>query len=375
MNVTTVVNRTKIETTGYKMQNDKHTPQHDGNDPYYDRLVSVIVPVYNVRPYLEESLESVVSQTYQNLEILVIDDGSTDGSGEICDRFAENDSRIRVVHQENKGLGAARNVGLDLASGQVVSFLDSDDAFLPSAIEKALNAMIVTHADITLFKYKSVKTEGRMDQEDLSEVNTSPQIQKGVYSREEALLNLADGKFNHAVWNKIYARDLWMEIRFPEATVYEDIDTTYKILDKATQLAVIEEPLILYRKRSDSISETNSFVNTLDWNNAYARYEAFFCNYSSNLFSDNKIRNIRRNRALGLFGRYLRFIKSYPNEKEAAREIRAMILELGQGVSLSGCDKKKIIGFFLLRFMPWSIPALWSCYCLLRFVREKAFGR
>ena len=136
MDVSTVASGAKIATEAQKTQDCRQTAKDERDVPCRGCLVSVIVPVYNVRPYLEECLESVVSQTYHNLEILVIDDGSTDGSGEICDRFAENDSRIRVVHQKNKGLGAARNVGLDLATGSVVSFLDSDDAFLPDAIEK-----------------------------------------------------------------------------------------------------------------------------------------------------------------------------------------------------------------------------------------------
>ena len=357
------------------MQNDRQTLQHDGNDPYYGCLVSVIVPVYNVRPYLEECLESVVAQTYQNLEILVIDDGSTDGSGEVCDQFAENDSRIRVVHQENKGLGAARNVGLDLATGLVISFLDSDDAFLSNAIEKALNAMIATHADIALFKSKSVKTEGRMDQENLAEVNASPQIQKHVYNREEALLRLAEGKISQGVWNKLYIADLWKHIRFPCGVVYEDIQTTFRIFNEAFRTVVLDEKLILYRKRPGSITATHSFVNVRDWNDASARYEAFFCNHSSNLFSDEQIRNIRRNRVRGLFSRYLDFIKSYPEEKEAARDIRATILELGLGGALKRRDKTVWIGLFLLRFVPWSLPALRSCCRLLRVVREKTFGR
>ena len=357
------------------MQNDRQTLQHDGNDPYYGGLVSVIVPVYNVRPYLEECLESVVAQTYQNLEILVIDDGSTDGSGEVCDQFAENDSRIRVVHQENKGLGAARNVGLDLATGLVISFLDSDDAFLPSAIEKALNAMIETHADIALFKYKTIKTVGRMDLQDIANVVAFPRIPKNVYSREEALLRHAEGDINFAVWNKIYARDLWKEIRFPDGVVYEDIQTTFRILNKAFQIVALDETLILYRKRPGSIMTNPSFANIRDWNDAYACYESFFRNHPSNLFSDEHIRRIRQNRTFGLFSRYLMFIKSYPEEKGTARDIRAMILELGQGISFNRCDKTVRIGLFLLRFMPWSLPVLRPCYRLLRVVKEKAFGR
>ena len=94
----------------------------------------MIIPVYNVRPYIEEALDSVIGQTYRKLEIIIIDDGSTDGSGEICDRYAEQDCRIKVYHQENKGLSAARNTGLDASTGSVIAFLDPDDAFAPDMI-------------------------------------------------------------------------------------------------------------------------------------------------------------------------------------------------------------------------------------------------
>jgi hypothetical protein len=175
------------------------------------------------------------------------------------------------------------------------------------------------------------------------------------------------------VWNKIYASYLWQKIRFPEGTVYEDLDTTYKIFDEATGTVVLDEPLVLYRKRLDSITATLSFIHIRDRNNASARYEAF--NHSSNLFSDEQIRCIRQNRTFGLFSRYLKFIQSYPEEKEAARNIRAMILELGQGISFNRCDKTVRMRLFLLRFMPWILPALRPCYRLLRVVKEKAFGR
>ena len=338
-------------------------------------LVSVIVPVYDVRPSLEECLESVVTQTYQNLEILVIDDGSTDGSGEICDRFAENDSRIRVVHQENKGLGAARNVGLDLAGGSVVAFLDSDDAFLPDAIEKALNAMIATHADITLFKSKTVKTEGRMNLENLSAVNASPQISKGVYEREESLLRLAEGKINMPVWSKIYSSALWEDLRFPEGVAYEDYSTAVRLFDKASRTVVLDDSLVFYRKRPGSITATCSLQNIRDLNVAFSHLETFVKKHTPELFSSEVLQNARRRRILRLYQQYAIFVKDKPKEKEAAREIRAMILELGQGTSLKRYGKTTRIVFFLLRFMPWSIPALRPCYHFLRGVKEKAFGR
>ena len=105
-------------------------------------MISVIVPVYNVEPYLEEAIESVIHQTYTNLEIILVDDGSTDGSGRICDRYQKKDSRIKIIHQENRGLSAARNAGLDICKGGMIAFLDSDDAFCKDMLQKMSDAML-----------------------------------------------------------------------------------------------------------------------------------------------------------------------------------------------------------------------------------------
>lgn len=116
-------------------------------------LVSVIVPVYNVKPYLHESIESVLNHTYKNYELIIIDDGSTDGSELICDKYQKNDKRIRVIHQNNKGLSGARNTGLDVMHGDVVAFLDSDDAFLPDFLQVMVQTMISDNVDIVVCDY------------------------------------------------------------------------------------------------------------------------------------------------------------------------------------------------------------------------------
>ena len=125
-------------------------------------LISVIIPVYNVRHYLKEALDSVIFQTYRNLEIIIIDDGSTDGSREICDDYLD-DSRVTVIHQKNKGLSAARNAGLDIMTGEYVAFLDSDDAYQSSFIEEMVNAIVREVADIVVCKYTVHSTVSEMD--------------------------------------------------------------------------------------------------------------------------------------------------------------------------------------------------------------------
>ena len=160
-------------------------------------LVSVIIPVYNVAPYLREALDSVIYQTYTNLEILVIDDGSTDGSGAICDEYARRDSRIRVVHQENKGLSTARNIGLDMMTGDIVAFLDSDDAFDHRMVEVMLNEM--HHADIAVCGFSVHRGMMRMHPKE-------SRNRRRILSRTEALREIMNGRMETAPWNKLYKK-------------------------------------------------------------------------------------------------------------------------------------------------------------------------
>ena len=127
-----------------------------------DCLVSVIVPVFNVKSFLPEALDSLLAQTYQKLEIILVDDGSNDGSEKICDAFAKNDGRIRVIHKQNEGVSAARNTGLSVMHGEVVAFLDSDDAFHPEFVRTMLTAMQTEDADMAICKYSLYKTERKM---------------------------------------------------------------------------------------------------------------------------------------------------------------------------------------------------------------------
>ncbi len=219
-------------------------------------MVSVIIPVYNVAPYLRESLASAIHQTYKGLEIIIIDDGSTDGSGDICEEYAARDERIRLIHQENKGLSAARNAGLNIMTGDVIAFLDSDDAYHPDYIRTMLETMHREKTDIVICGYSKQKTEGKLRFEEVG--RTGPSLHKGKYNRIEALCALADMKLNHGVWNKLYKSGLWNNIRFPEGYVYEEVRTTYRILDSINSLAVIDQPLYLYRDRPESITNTRT---------------------------------------------------------------------------------------------------------------------
>lgn len=219
-----------------------------------DKLVSIIIPVFNVRPFLIEALDSVLDQTYRNLEIIVINDGSTDGSGKICDEYARKDVRVVVIHQENKGLSSARNAGLKRMSGEIVAFLDSDDAYHPDYINTMMDTMMREKADLVICRYTLHYTTGRM--RDIGNEKQRPMTVSGLYDRVSALRTLAAGTLNVNVWNKLYKRELWKNIRFRDGHVYEDNEVAYKIIDVCKRVYVIDASLYLHRKWDGSITAT-----------------------------------------------------------------------------------------------------------------------
>lgn len=254
-------------------------------------LVSVIIPVYNVEPYLSEALDSVIRQTYGHLEIIVVDDGSADGSGSICDRFAEQDGRIRVIHQSNKGLSGARNTGLDRMTGEFCAFLDPDDAYEETYIEKLLTVMLRENADLVSCKYTAHTTDGRLRRGGSPSV---PNRGSGAYDRVRGLRALADGEIGVGVWTKLYRKELWRDIRFPEGRVYEDICTTYRVFDLCGTIYVLDEPLYLHRRRRGSITDTFTLQNIRDLELSCSEFASFIESNTPDLFTPSQKRKWRQ---------------------------------------------------------------------------------
>lgn len=213
-------------------------------------LVSVIVPVYNVAGYLEESLKSLIEQSYQNLDIIIIDDGSTDGGEKYVDKFAKNRKNVRVIHQENRGLSAARNRGLEIAKGDYITFLDSDDFFAKDAIESLLNAATENKVDISTCVHYERKENG-----ELFDFNHGA-LASGVYSVKEMLRNMLNERgTNLQVIGKLYRRELFDKVRFPVGEVYEDVAVCHQLFLRCkTNVAFIAEPKYYYNLRANSIT-------------------------------------------------------------------------------------------------------------------------
>ena len=231
-------------------------------------MISVIVPVYNVEKYLRQCLDSVINQTYSDLEILIVDDGSTDSSGAICDEYTAKDNRMKVYHTENHGLSAARNYALDKSHGDYIAFLDSDDWLEKTAMEQFITIAETTSADIVACRFFQEYVDKTIE---LGGVDTEF-IVKGSDILSTMVI---DHKLTEDVWNKFYKASLFDSIRYPEGRIFEDKATTYKLLQKATALAYTPSYLIHYRNRANSLSNIHSIKSLVDyWVVFRERYDA-----------------------------------------------------------------------------------------------------
>ena len=208
-------------------------------------LISVIVPVYRVEEYLDHCIQSIAEQTYSNLEILLVDDGSPDRSGEICDRWAKRDSRIRVIHQRNAGAGAARNTALDAARGEFIAFVDSDDYLHPN-LYAHLFSLMADGVDVAECEIGITETD------DLA-MDDGAGAKILVCETEEALgLHIQDAVFRQTPPNKLYRRGCVGDIRFPVGNLIDDEFFTYKVLGNAKKLAHSSACMYAYRQQSGS---------------------------------------------------------------------------------------------------------------------------
>ena len=215
-------------------------------------LLSIIVPVYNVEKYLKECVASLLHQTLKQYEIILVDDGSTDSSGRICDRYASKDSHIRVVHKENGGLSSARNAGLDVAKGRYIGFVDSDDYILPDMYEKLIAELEFTHAEIAICSY-FVFTEFK---EIKKYVYPKKKYKKYAYTTAETLKNFFLRNISESVWDKVYAAELWKDRRFVEGEINEDTNVVYELLKTSSKTVFLDLKMYGYRQRKGSITKS-----------------------------------------------------------------------------------------------------------------------
>ncbi len=281
--------------------------------------ISIIVPVYKVENYLEKCINSILEQTFTDFELILVDDGSPDGSGQICDIYATIDRRVRVIHQENGGLSAARNAGLESATGRYIGFIDSDDYIHPKMYEKLYEALQKNKADLSICNYNYVDNYGNID----SEKQRKDHIVTEVLNREKAFEKidpLVEGySFYVTAWNKLYKRELFKNIKFLKGHVHEDEYIVHHIFSRCSKIAVIEDPLYMYVQRDGSIMNSVGTQKSLDA--GYAMLDRYF------FFKENKKALLAKHTLQGAIWIMCDFL-SQTQDKDSSNEINTLVKEI-----------------------------------------------
>ena len=241
-------------------------------------MISVIVPVYKAEPYLRQCVDSILEQTYRDIEVLLIDDGSPDKCGEICDEYAEKDNRVRTFHTENRGVSAARNLGISESKGEYIGFVDSDDWIEPDMYETLLKRMQEVGADIAQCGVLQYPNRG----------SEKSELKDEVLLRDDALRALIESRVNNYVWNKLYNSRLFETVTFPDGMNYEDAEIIHKLLSRSNKTALVSAGLYHYRIRQGSITKTFSAKNLIDYADVHFGRYRFFKEYEPDLFREEE---------------------------------------------------------------------------------------
>lgn len=217
-----------------------------------EAMISVVVPIYNVGKYLAKCIESVSAQTYKNLEIILVNDGSTDDCGNICDDYAKKDQRIKVIHKINGGLSDARNAGIEIAKGQYIGFVDSDDYINANMYERLVNIMKTDNSEIAVCNYSLVYEE---TEKNIFEKNDFDDNYLLIDNKNKLIEYAMKNNYDTftVAWNKVYLRELFNDIRYPKGKIHEDVFTTYKLLYKAQKISYTKDAMYYYLQRETSI--------------------------------------------------------------------------------------------------------------------------
>jgi len=228
--------------------------------------ISIIIPIYNVEAYLQQCIDSILAQTYINLEVILINDGSTDKSGSICDEYAKKDDRVVVIHKSNEGIGSARNCGLDCAGGEFLVFVDSDDWLAPDMIEYLQNSLQMHDADISCCGFFSAY----VNRNSAARLYNKTEV---FYSSKKSLQSFIDrGIPDVAVWGKLYKKSIFKNIRFPISRGYADTCVFADILSAANNIVVEPESKYYYRKRKSSITKEFAMNKELEFMNEHNQF-------------------------------------------------------------------------------------------------------
>ena len=321
-------------------------------------LISVIVPVYNVEEYLKKCVDSIINQTYKNLEIILVDDGSTDNSSLICDTYAEKYEQIKVIHKKNGGLSDARNVGIDLAKGEYLTFIDSDDWIKEGFIEYLYNLNLSNNTMIAVAPYIVVTNS--------KQINCGNGYRNAVLEQKEALKRiLLDQGYTVSSCSKLYHRSLFDNIKYPVGKIFEDTATTYKLFLKCESISFGSNGGYYYYKRDNSII-----------NSGYNSKQLLFITYTDEMgekilkkYPDlyEAVESKRLDARFSILRRLVLIKKPNDSEIETKDEIKTFILSRKKNIISGNYNRKIKIATLLLSISEKCFKLFWKIYLKCKY--------
>ena len=289
-----------------------------------DALVSIVVPAYNAELHLSECLDSLLKQTYDNLQIIVIDDGSTDSTAIICDEYGKKDDRIIIIHQKNKGVSVSRNVGIDVAEGEFLQFVDADDLLVPEAVERTVRHLTKSTADALYFDFVAFNENGPVKRSKIAYKNF-PDVEKS--NRKETFEFVNSGFIGNYVWAFLF-RTVFLKknrISFDSSLSFgEDVLFVNEVALASRYISYLNEPIYLYRKEQGTVTQCHTIKYSLSDLRVVSSLDLL---HKNNVGLDDKGYNVLRARLLIDAYSILPAYKSTKKEKEIAKQIKINIAE------------------------------------------------
>lgn len=301
--------------------------------------ISVIVPVYNVEKYLNKCIESILNQTFKDFELILVDDGSPDNCGTICDEYALKDNRIKVIHKENGGLSDARNAGINISQGEYIMFVDSDDYITEQMIEILYNAIISDNSDIALCGLDLVDECGNS----INDKKNKSCVEYACISQHEALDRLCKDEAGYVVaCGKLYKKSIFDDIRFPKGKLNEDAFVTYRIYEKCQKISCVSKLMYKYVQRNGSIMNSVATIRNLDAVEAFVERTYFLLekNFIS-IASDSAVR------AIDIYRKYYPQLEKNEENKIVISRIEHSLKKMCKELLIKKISIKSKIYFFL----------------------------
>lgn len=332
--------------------------------------LSVIVPVYNVEQYLPRCIDSILQQTFKDLELILVDDGSSDGSGRICDAYAQQDSRVRTIHQKNQGQSVARNTALDIAQGEYIGFVDSDDAISPDMYQRLLDLADSCQADIAVCGYSEVDMEG----------NVTAQYPKArkvptIYTSQNAIENFFPvicWDIGASLWDKVFKQSLFKGLRFPAGRIYEDTAIQLPLYDRCKKIIVAPTyDYQYYCARTDSTMNAAYSVKRFDLIElAVSQYE-FFTYKTLKTQQGYALEQYTRNYMINFFAVHISHKDLKENFLRYEKQFRGYLKKILAEPRICNMRKFTVLMMYINEKLAYRLCRKYFPECLPEFLRVK----